>query len=166
VKLKQSIILLLPPIAVIAVWYSLHKPDRNVVSSGSDVAVRDIPTVTSVIDGDTFDIGEMRVRIWGIDAPELKQKCYNAASFWLCGEVAAQVLRNRILGKHVTCDQSGIDRDGREVARCKLDETDLGGFMVEGGWAVDWPKHSKGEYASVEASARAAGLGIFGEERK
>lgn len=166
-KLKQAIALIVPPIAVIGTWYFLQDVNQNAVVTENGVkAINDTRTVSSVIDGDTFDIGDMRVRIWGIDAPEIKQKCYNAESFWLCGEVAAQVLRNKILGKQVICDQSGIDRDGREVAKCTLNETDLGRFMVEGGWAVDWPKHSQGEYAPFEATARTAGLGIFGQEQR
>ena len=34
-----------------------------------------------VIDGDSIFIGKREIRLSGIDAPEYKQSCYNAAGF-------------------------------------------------------------------------------------
>ena len=47
-----------------------------------------------VIDGDTLKMGSDRIRLWGIDAPESRQKCRdgNGAAF-TCGMVAGDVLR-------------------------------------------------------------------------
>ena len=37
------------------------------------------------IDGDTLQLGDMRLRLHGIDAPELRQTCENAAgAIWSC----------------------------------------------------------------------------------
>ena len=42
----------------------------------------DCPTllVTGVIDGDTFDTPVRRVRLFGVDTPERRERCYGAAS--------------------------------------------------------------------------------------
>nr|HIA87981.1 nuclease [Gammaproteobacteria bacterium] len=44
----------------------------------SGVAVADVTGKAQVTDGDTVKIGNIRVRLHGIDAPEQKQKCWKA----------------------------------------------------------------------------------------
>lgn len=41
-----------------------------------------------VIDGDTIKIGEQRIKLAGIDAVELHQKCLRDGVEWNCGEGA------------------------------------------------------------------------------
>ncbi|WP_229174742.1 thermonuclease family protein [Bradyrhizobium ivorense] len=57
-----------------------------------------------------------------------------------------------------------IDRDryGRSVAVCTVGKIDLADWLVRGGLAVDWPRYSKGDYASAEAKARAKQSGMWG----
>ena len=50
-------------------------------------------TVTKVSDGDSLRSGKLRIRIFGIDAPELKQQCHDQnGSAWACGLAARQQL--------------------------------------------------------------------------
>ncbi|HYI06550.1 MAG TPA: thermonuclease family protein, partial [Reyranella sp.] len=44
-----------------------------------------------VIDGDTFDIGEERIRLADIDAPELGQSCQGPKELRRCGKLAAEL---------------------------------------------------------------------------
>lgn len=90
-----------------------------------------------VVDGDTIKVGSQRVRLWGIDSPEM----YTSE-----GRVAKEYLRTFVQGKEVHCLAMDKDRYGRTVAQCWLNGKDLAWYMVEGGHAKDWPKYSNGYY--------------------
>jgi hypothetical protein len=48
-----------------------------------------------VIDGDTLDVGPVRIRLHGIDAPEAGQRCgKETGGSWRCGDRATAVLPN------------------------------------------------------------------------
>mgnify|MGYP001385053697 CR=1 FL=1 len=50
-------------------------------------------TVTRVSDGDSLRSGKLRIRLFGIDAPEKNQQCTNAdGDKWACGEAAQKML--------------------------------------------------------------------------
>lgn len=92
-----------------------------------------------VHDGDTIGRGPDRVRIWGIDAPELSEPG---------GKTSRDYLRALIAGQPLSCEMIERDRYGRRVMRCALpDRTDLACAMVAAGHARDWPKYSGGAYS-------------------
>lgn len=94
--------------------------------------------VTSVTDGDTFRIGSVRVRIWGIDAPERNEAGAGAATRALTALAA---------GREVTCRLRDIDRYGRAVGQCFVSGRDVAAELVSTyGVARDWPKYSGGYY--------------------
>ena len=51
----------------------------------SNVAIGDITGSAYVIDGDTIDISDVRIRLNGIDAPEIEQACRTKGLIWYCG---------------------------------------------------------------------------------
>lgn len=72
-----------------------------------------------VIDGDTLALDGRTVRLWGIDAPEIRQTCANGnGDRYRCGIAAARALETIIIGRDVTCTAIDTDRYGRDVARC------------------------------------------------
>lgn len=113
--------------------------------------------VADVHDGDTLTLNGSRVRIWGIDAPELKQKCGGSA----CGVVARDALRALVRGRVVTCVQKDRDRYQRVVAACAVGGRDLGEQMVRSGNALDYRRYSKGRYRQAERDAEARRAGIW-----
>lgn len=91
------------------------------------------------VDGDTLRQGDLRVRLFGIDAPERSDPL---------GPAATRALRALIAGQTLTCDNMGTDRYGRTVARCDLpDGRDVACELVAMGMARDWPRYSNGVYA-------------------
>lgn len=57
------------------------------------------------------------------------------------------------------CEEIDQDRYGRIVARCSVAREDLASMMVRSGWAVDWPRYSKGAYAADQEAAERENLG-------
>lgn len=109
-----------------------------------------------VHDGDTIRIADTRIRIWGIDAVELKQRCGATA----CGEEARATLKDAIDNHSVTCTPKGKSYD-RIVAICTIAGQDIGRLMTRSGMALDVKRYSQGFYASDEARARSAQRGIW-----
>jgi endonuclease YncB( thermonuclease family) len=115
-----------------------------------------------VVDGDTLDMASIRIRLWGIDAPEMKQTCQGKdGQIYECGRDSAAVMRELTRDRHVECESRDRDRYGRVVAVCRTESGEINSAILRRGWAVDWPRYSDGRYRADEAAARAEGLGIW-----
>lgn len=99
-------------------------------------------SVTRIVDGDTFwtDAADVRIRIWGLDAPELRDPA---------GTASTEALR-QILGQGtVTCRTRDIDRFGRIVGQCHLaDGTDIAAAMIARGAAREFCRFSRNYYGT------------------
>lgn len=114
-----------------------------------------------VIDGDTIELSDARVRLEGIDAPEAGQSCpRRSAGSWACGKVAARKLAGLIDGRNLRCESRGTDSYGRILGVCFVDGRDLNAQMVRQGYAWAFVKYSD-TYVSEEAEARAEHTGIW-----
>ena len=97
----------------------------------------------NVIDGDTIDVGDVRVRIHGIDAPEKAQTCQSEQNLkWACGEWVNQQVRVRLQGQRATCKRVDTDKYGRAVATCFVNGEDIGRGLVSDGLAFAYRKYS------------------------
>ena len=115
-----------------------------------------------VVDGDMLGMNGVRIRLWGIDAPEIRETCEGKdGRTYECGRDSAAVMRELTRGRLVTCDDRGRDRYGRVVAACRTESGEINAAIVRRGWAVDWPRYSHGRYQAEEQAARAGGLGIW-----
>lgn len=112
----------------------------------------------TVTDGDTIKLNGTTYRLWGIDAPESKQRCGK----WPAGAIATAMLEMLIKGKTVVCEPKTTDRYGRTVAICRADGEDLGRTMVQLGMAWAFVRYSR-DYVDQEAKAKAEDLGIHAE---
>src|SRR5690348_9228691 len=74
-----------------------------------------------VEDGDTLLVGEKKVRLFGVDAPEFDQSCSRGGQAWDCGAEAADALMRLATGKQVECISIGTDRYDRVLGRCAVD---------------------------------------------
>lgn len=90
-----------------------------------------------VIDGDTFDCGSKRIRLSGIDAPELPGHCRQGRQCTPGDPYAAtQNLQNLVAAGSVRCRKTDTDRYGRTVARCTSKGVDLSCGQLSAGQAV------------------------------
>lgn len=109
------------------------------------------------VDGDTLRRGSERIRLLGVDAPELAQTCTRPnGETWACGEAARGILAGLVRNAEVTCRPEGRDRYQRILAKCKSGDIDLGGYLVQKGMAL-----GEFEYLAAEIAARASGEGIW-----
>ena len=95
----------------------------------------------SVVDGDTLELHGQRIRLAAIDAPEARQSCFSGGKPWPCGRRAAFALAELVGTRTVTCRWRSRDRYRRAVATCAVGGTDLGGWLVEQGWALAFRRY-------------------------
>lgn len=112
-----------------------------------------------VSDGDSLVIAGERIRIRGIDAPELDQTCRRDGHDYPCGREARNALAGLVGSRPVVCEGRGRDRYGRLLADCLAVRTELGRAQVESGWAIAY-----GDYEKEEAIARDDGRGVWAGE--
>jgi endonuclease YncB( thermonuclease family) len=120
------------------------------------------PLAVRVVDGDTLHTGNERIRLSGIDAPELSQTCRDGQErAWSCGQAAKQRLAALLAQGGVTCSARGQDRYGRTLAVCAAGQVaDIGAALVRDGYAVNNDR-TNSDYAAAESEARAAWRGIW-----
>lgn len=119
--------------------------------------------VVRVHDADTIRVGGVKVRLFGIDAPEIDQTCGRGAGVWACGRWAAAEARARFQGKHAVCKAHDRDRHGRIVATCHVGGADMGETLVRAGLATAYLRYSD-RYVDAEKAAIFARAGIFASD--
>lgn len=114
-----------------------------------------------VMDGDSIVLGETRIRLEGIDAPETTQTCgLRTSGQWRCGEGALRQLIKLINNRPVLCTDLGLDKYRRTLGRCFAGNTNLNAEMVRTGYAWAFVRYSQ-TYVVQEAEAKAAHAGIW-----
>lgn len=122
--------------------------------------------VRHVIDGDTIVLeSNQRVRLIGIDAPEVSNAKYNHAGEFY-GNEARSYLRQRIEGKDVRLESGdeSFDKYGRRLAYIYLGDDFINREMVEKGYAEvmrKFPNRYKDEFLRDEEEARAGRIGMW-----
>ena len=116
--------------------------------------------VVGVSDGDTVTVwrnghDQVRIRLSGIDAPELHQAF---------GQQAKGLMSRLVFGRNVSVRVVDHDRYRRTVARLSVDGQDVGLAMLRQGFAWHY-KHYDSDpvYASAENAARAQHLGLWAD---
>lgn len=131
------------------------------LAAGSAAHAGDLSGVARIIDGDTIALGETRIRLQGIDAPESDQVCLDShGARWTCGIEARDRLSEHIGGRALDCTPTGQDVYHRVLAICRLGAQDLNAWMVQQGWALAFVKFSSA-YVREEESARDALRGMW-----
>ena len=124
----------------------------------------DVTGPARIVDGDTIWIGETKIRLHGIDAPETKQECHmQDGSEYLCGEASIDALRVLINSEPVRCEGGAYDRYKRLIAVCYSGTVNLNAELVRQGWALAYRRYSK-DYVSAEKEAQVAKRGVWAGE--
>ena len=113
-----------------------------------------------VVDGDTLHIGKYKIRLHGIDAPELNQNCLFNDKVWNCGKESKKFLINFINNKKISCKLIDKDRYKRHIAICFKDKINLNKKIVQEGWAIAYRYYSK-DFVDDEKIAKINKSGIW-----
>ena len=157
-KKKLIILIIISSIFFILTYNDVRSENINKISG-----------FAKVVDGDTIKISSKKIRLYGIDAPEKKQKCkkiYLTISFmsftrnYKCGEVSTQKLIKKINKQKLNCNILDVDRYKRLIGECFKRNINLNSWMVSNGYAVAYRKYSK-KYVSDEINAKNNKLGIW-----
>ena len=104
------------------------------------------PYSVNIVDADTIDIGNDRVRLDGISADEKGKPTYNS-----CKREVSSIIRK---SSEVICYMSGEMTYNREVGECFVEnngvQEDLNRLIVESGCARDCRRYSGGYYKKFE----------------
>ena len=133
------------------------------------IQASEIIGIPKVVDGDTIHIKSYKIRLEGIDAPEMKQMCkkpylqvifFSFHKSYNCGQLSKKKLIEKIRNKKVRCNLIGKDRYKRYLAKCFKGSNNLNKWMVRNGYALAYRKYSK-LYITDENLAKEEKLGLW-----
>lgn len=115
-----------------------------------------------VIDGDSVEVAGANLRLFGIDAPEIGQSCWDAQNTEHdCGRMVRDEMRDLFGSAQAECTQVDMDtRYNRPVVTCVVGGADLGERIVRNGWAQAYTRFSY-NYVGVQREARNNTRGIW-----
>ena len=114
-----------------------------------------------IIDGDTIILNSEKIRFYGIDTPEKKQKCKDRNGLsYPCGEFATNELKKIISSGQLFCKKRATDRYGRSISICYVNGVDINSLMVKNGWALAYRKYSR-DYIDEEKEAKDKKMGMW-----
>lgn len=146
-------------IALILFGYPIQT-NANEITSSKDNPVK-------IIDGDSLEIGNERIRLIGIDAPEYLQYCKNKKNKrYDCGKVSTSHLKNIIADNNIHCTIHSKDKYDRNLCTCYADKININAEMVRSGYAVIYldDKYTK-EQNEAKANKRGIWRGKFIQPR-
>jgi micrococcal nuclease len=115
-------------------------------------------TIYSVHDGDTVSAdcagSRIKVRMVGIDAPELKQKY---------GRESRQALADRVFQKKVSLKTQSQDKYGRTIAEVFMNGESINAWMVKSGHAWVYEARPRRDWFPLQDSAQSAAVGLWRE---
>ena len=120
-----------------------------------------------VIDGDSVEIMKEKIRLFGIDAPEINQMCYKENNIhYACGHVSKLALERYIKkfsDYKIYCYYSERDKYNRILGDCYIGPNSLlniNRYMVFEGYAVAYLRYSE-KYLDAQETAKSNKKGLW-----
>ena len=156
--MKGNVLYISEWLLAVAVGFGLEH-----ISAASGRSTAEAGRVVRVLDSDTYEVltgsQPVRVRLRGVDAPELSQPF---------GREAADSVTQLLRGQQVWLTRQGIDLYGRTLASLRVvtparpGGVALDSLLVVRGWAWAWdPTRRVAGRVAEQASAQRAGLGLW-----
>lgn len=142
-------------------------------STVGPAAPTEIGEVVAVIDGDTFDVqlpdGRARVRIIGIDTPEIAHREGEVDECYARPALAAldSLLYRRTVTLQADPTQADTDKYGRLLRHVDYDGVNVALAALKAGLGEEYtfatPYVGQADYVAAMEDARASGAGLWGE---
>ena len=139
-------------VALAAVFIGLqaHAADVQTITARV-VGVHDCDTLTALTD----DKRQLKVRLHGIDAPELGQPF---------GQASKRALSDLVFGKQATLHTTGTDRYRRTLAHVTVGDIEVDAQMIATGHAWHYSRYDHtAAMEAAERNARAARHGLWAD---
>lgn len=121
----------------------------------------DVSGRARVMDSNTIEIGGRRIRLLGVDAPDLTQTCpTKKGEDYACGRISAQTLVALVKDGPLACAGDKTDAAGRLLARCAIRGFDVGEQYIMTGRAFADPE-TGADYRRAEAAAEKLREGMW-----
>ena len=113
----------------------------------------------TIKDGDSLEINSIRIRLYGIDAPEYNQTCkLSQTKTTPCGQDSKTYLKDLVKDKTITCTLHEKDQYQRHLATCYADDININQALVKNGYALSYLSDT---YSIEEKYAQKHKLGIW-----
>jgi endonuclease YncB( thermonuclease family) len=120
-----------------------------------------VQAVPQIVDADTIYARSIKIRLGGIDAPEMDQVCIDSAGKnWNCGIDAKEKLQAFAHERPWVCDLTGTDVYKRHLGSCRIGGEDVSRWLVRNGWALAFRRYSTA-YIADEDYAREQKRGLW-----
>ena len=118
---------------------------------------------TFVLDGDSLRVGGKEVRLFGVDAPEYSQTCFDGKKQeYECGQVSRGFLIKMVGGKDIVCFYASKDKYDRFLSKCYLGKTSVNNELLKNGMAIIYNfNDSDKKMIELEKYAKANKLGVW-----
>ncbi len=116
-----------------------------------------------VLDGDSLNFKDHKVRLLMIDAPEYKQECFDINhKAYNCGLRSRDFLINLVKGKEVECHYRKKDFYNRLLGNCFIEAGNINQILLKSGMAIIYNvKDASKEFLDAEEYARVNKIGIW-----
>lgn len=143
------------------------KPQENYRQNYNSEFDKEFHGKADVIDGDSLKVDDgseiKEVRLFGIDAPEYSQTCFDESDKeYNCGKNSQKFLVDLIDKKQITCFYSQKDVYNRFLAKCEIDRISINQEILKNGMALIYNFNQSDEVMKeLEKSARIRKIGIW-----
>jgi len=142
--------------------YAAEK-DGSGRSAHNGLPEKEVSGYPRIVDGDSIQIMENKIRLHGIDAPEIRQQCKTDLESQNCGQASKNALFYLVGDSRIRCVWSQRDRYDRLLATCFKNNTNINAEMVRTGMALAYRRYSD-DYDREEEIAKEAGIGLWATE--
>lgn len=134
-------------------------------------AAEEIRGEAQVVSGNEIIVGKRSVRLFGVLAPDLEDRCTIDSVKVKCGIIAWSELIKLADGRQISCDREELPADAEKpekpmiFATCYIGEADINEALVLSGWANTVPEQTD-RYEADEADAKESGRGLWSNNGK
>ena len=121
----------------------------------------EISGIADVRSGSEIVLNGITLRLFGLKAPPVDERCELSDGKFRCGVVAWAELIKLADGRDIACDIESKGGDGPPVATCYLGERDINETLVRSGWAE--ARADVDRYHADQADARRSRRGLWAE---